>query len=96
MTKYQFPPNGSIVEVDSSNIDTMCYLDGKLIVRFQTGAVYRYRNLSPGTWDAVRNGMVSKAGKENSIGSAFYQLVSSRPDLHPYEKYPWEDNDAAG
>jgi hypothetical protein len=93
MTEYQFPPNGSIVEVDSSNIDTMCYVDGKLVVRFQTGDVYRYSNMAPGVWELVRNGITSKEGKENSIGSAFYHLIRQRPDLYPYEKYPWSDDD---
>jgi hypothetical protein len=96
--EFVFPPNGSIVKVESSNIGTMCYLSegtGQLIVQFKKNkAVYRYHNMSPGTWEAVRIGRATKDGKKkNSVGAAFYQIVSSRPDLYPYEKWPWEEKD---
>jgi len=87
MAEYSFP-SGSKIEVNSSNIKELFYSgeSNKLRAVFHSGSVYEYANVSGERLGKVLEGMVAKDGTSGSIGSAFYKLISSRSDLHPYQR----------
>ena len=91
MANYEFP-SGSIIEVESSNVKRLFYSgeSRKLRAVSQNGWVYEYANVSGERLGRVLEGMVANDGTSGSIGSAFYKLISSRSDLHPYQRI---DND---
>jgi hypothetical protein len=66
--------------VESSNIAAMGH-DGetqKMQVKFKTGTVYLYRNVTAEVFEQVINAA--------SIGRMFNQLIKSKPNAYPYEQ----------
>jgi hypothetical protein len=85
---YSFP-GGSVIEVTSSNVKRLYHdnKEDKLRAEFHHGGrVYEYDNVPMSLLGQVLIGGVSQEGTAASIGSAFYHIITSRPDLHPYKR----------
>jgi hypothetical protein len=64
----------------SSNIQNMTYEPDhkELVVEFTSGAVYKYKNVGPSTFDRL--------GRSESLGSMFNRLIRKYPKKYPYVK----------
>lgn len=64
--------------VQSSNIAAIGHdpINLTLTVEFKSGARYLYQNVPTDLFDQMV--------KADSIGSAFHNLIKSRPDKHPF------------
>lgn len=56
------------IKVKSSNIDSYCYNDGDLYIKFKTGIVYKY--------DKVEKAIVDSFITAESKGSYLHKLIS--------------------
>ena len=64
-------------DVTSSNILQVGWFGGVMTVRFRSGALYSYKNVSRSTYLTVL--------AAQSIGSTFNKLIKSNPAAYPFE-----------
>lgn len=65
----------------SSQIDSLAHAGNQMRVKFHSGDVYEYGNITPELYNTIRSG-----GTKGSVGKTFNDLVKSEPRLHPYAK----------
>ena len=71
------------MNVESSSLDAIALSDGKLYVRFNSGAVYSYEDGASEEVESLHLALVEAADEGSSVGSLFHQLV--RYPALPYE-----------
>lgn len=57
--------------VESSNLDAVALEAGTMFVKFKTGSIYKYPDVSPETYEEVRTA--------ESVGKAFHRLIRGLP-----------------